>query len=183
MRTDSALVLDVHEVLEVPGSRSTIAFDAAVPELRVGLVEVQGDVHLDLVLEELDGGLLVRSKLSGESVGQCRRCLAPLVQPFTLSGSDLYRPPTDVWEEGYALKDGTIDLEPMARDLIALELETSPLCRPDCAGLCARCGADLNDGPCACPEETDPRWSALRDLVVPAEAAAAGHGGPAPQNG
>ena len=177
MRTPSPLVLDVHELLEEPGSRRSIVFDAPVPELRAGLVEVQSDVHLDLVLDELDGGVLVRSTLSGEVIGQCRRCLTPVGQTFALEGSELFRPPTDVWEEGYALKDATIDLEPMARDLIALELPTSPLCRPDCAGLCSRCGADLNDGPCACPEESDPRWSALKDLVVPSEAAADGNGG------
>ena len=177
MCTQSPLVLDVHELLEEPGSRRAIAFDAPVPELRAGLVEVQSDVHLDLVLDELDGGVLVRSKLSGEVNGQCRRCLTPVGQPFALEGSELFRPATDVWEDGYALKDATIDLEPMARDLIALELPTNPLCRPDCRGLCSRCGADLNDGPCACPEETDPRWSALKDLVIPSEAATDGNGG------
>ena len=126
--------------------------------------------------------MLVRSKLSGEVNGQCRRCLTPVGQPFALEGSELFRPATDVWEDGYALKDATIDLEPMARDLIALELPANPLCRPDCKGLCSRCGADLNDGPCACPEETDPRWSALKDLVVPSETAADGNGGQASQS-
>ncbi len=186
------LVLDVHELLEVPGSRRAIEFDAPVPDLRAGLAEVVGDVHLDLVLEALDGGVLVRGELSGESTGQCRRCLKPIAQPFEVESSEVYRPPTDVWEEGYALKDGTIDLEPMARDLIGLELPTSPLCRPDCAGLCSRCGADLNEGRCGCAEESDPRWSALKDLVasegilaegILAEPAADGNGGPAAQNG
>lgn len=168
MRTPSPLVLDVHELLEQPGSRREIEFDAPVPELRAGLAEVAGDVHLDLVLEALDGGVLVRGELTGTSTGQCRRCLKPVEQSFGVEGSELYRPPSDVWEEGYALKDGTIDLEPMARDLIGLELPTSPLCRPDCRGLCSRCGADLNEGPCGCPSDAvDPRWSALKDLVVP----------------
>jgi len=26
----------------------------------------------------------------------------------------------------------------------------APLCRSDCRGLCPRCGADLNAGPCGC---------------------------------
>ena len=182
MRTHSPLVLDVHELLEAPGSRREIAFDAFVPELKAGLAEVPGEVHLDLVLDELDGGVLVRSTLSGSSIGQCRRCLAPVSQPFSLEGSELFRPPTDVWEDGYALSDATLDLEPMARDLIALELPTSPLCRPDCKGLCARCGADLNEGPCDCPDETDPRWSALKDLVVPGGEATEGNGGQASQS-
>jgi uncharacterized protein len=37
-------------------------------------------------------------------------------------------------------------------------------CRPDCKGLCPRCGANLNDGPCTCPPETDVRWDALKRL-------------------
>jgi uncharacterized protein len=183
MRTDSPLVLDVQELLEHPGSRREIEFDAAVPDLRAGLAAVRGDVHLDLVLEVLDGGVLVRGELTGTATAQCRRCLKDVEQPFEIEGSELYRPPGDVWEDGYALKDGTIDLEPMARDLIVLELPTSPLCRPDCKGLCSRCGADLNEGPCACGAEIDPRWSALKDLVVPAEGAVDGNGGSSGQNG
>ena len=187
MRTASPLVLDVHELLDHPGSRREIEFDAAIPDLRSGLADVLGDVHLDLVLEALDGGVLVRSELSGTSTGQCRRCLNPVSQPFDVEGSELYRPATDVWEEGYALKDGTIDLEPMARDLIGLELPTSPLCRSDCKGLCPRCGADLNERPCDCEEEVDARWSALKDLVVPSatperSAGADGNGGQASEN-
>jgi uncharacterized protein len=179
--------LDVEGLLDQPGSRGAIEFDAVVPELRAGLAEVAGDVHLDLVLEALDGGVLVRGELSGESMGQCRRCLKPVAQPFSVQGSEIYRPPTDVWEEGYSLKDGTIDLEPMARDLIGLELPTSPLCRPDCKGLCSRCGADLNEGPCACGEEIDLRWSALKNLAVPSatperSGGAEGNGGSSPEN-
>ena len=40
------------------------------------------------------------------------------------------------------------------------------LCRPDCRGLCAQCGADLNEGSCGCEAEaTDPRLSALRAFL------------------
>jgi DUF177 domain-containing protein len=164
MRTDSPLVLDVRELLETHNAPRAIAFDAPVPELRSGLVEVPGDVHFDLVLEVIDGGVFVKGAVSGDASGQCRRCLKPVTQPFSLEGAELYRPAGDVWEEGYAIKDSTVDLEPFARDLIALSLPTDPLCRDDCAGLCSRCGSDLNDGECGCPEEIDPRWSALREL-------------------
>ena len=167
MRTHSPLVLDVKELLEHPGVRRSIAFDAPVPELGAGLVQVPGDVHFDLTLEAIDGGVLVRGRFSGEAAGECRRCLKPVTQRFDLEGAELYRPPSDVWEEGYAIKDSTVDLEPMIRDTVGLNLPTSPLCREDCAGLCSRCGADLNEGPCACGEEVDARWSALRELRVP----------------
>ena len=165
MRTHSPLVLDVRELLEHHGVQRFITFDAPVPELRVGLVEVSGDVRFDLALEAIDGGVVVRGTLSGSYVGQCRRCLRPLTQRFELNGAEVFRPVSDVWEEGYVVKDALVDLEPMARDTIALNMEASPLCRLDCAGLCPRCGADLNEGFCGCAEDVvDPRWSALREL-------------------
>jgi uncharacterized protein len=164
MRTDSTLVLDVRELLESPGQRRPCAFDAPVPDLSAGLSRVAGDVRFDLTLEAIDGGVLVQGTLSGSYDGECRRCVQPVRQPFSYTGAEIYRSANDVWEEGYVIKDLTVDLEPMARDTIALNLPTNPLCQQDCAGLCPRCGADLNEGACDCPEDVDPRWSALREL-------------------
>jgi DUF177 domain-containing protein len=173
MRTTSPLVLDVRELLEAPGSPRSITFDAPVPELRTGLVDVPREVHLELTLQVLDGGVIVHGRFSGESTCECRRCLKPVMVPFSLEASQVYRPAGDVWEEGYVVKDSTVDIEPMARDTIALSLPTNPLCTDDCAGLCSRCGSDLNEGPCGCPEEVaDPRWSALRELATPEPGAA-----------
>ena len=165
MRTDSPLVLDVHEALDHPNKQHHIAFDAALPDLKVGLEQAK-DLHFDLTIEAVDGGILARGVISGDATGQCSRCLNPVTDHFEIEGAELYRPPTDVWEEGYVIKDATIDLEPMARDTVGLSLKDSPLCRPDCAGLCSRCGKDLNEGPCDCPaeERIDLRWSQLREL-------------------
>ena len=55
-----------------------------------------------------------------------------------------------------------IDLEPVLRDAVVLELPFQPLCRPDCAGLCPQCGANLNDDPGhEHRPDNDPRWDAL----------------------
>jgi uncharacterized protein len=60
-----------------------------------------------------------------------------------------------------------LDLTEAVRQALVTQLPMRPLCRPDCAGLCARCGADLNEGPCGCPDEpADDRWSVLRGLKV-----------------
>lgn len=175
MRTHSPLVLDVRELLEHPGSPRQIAFDALVEDLSSGLSKVDGDVHFDLTLEAIDGGVLVRGKMSGEFEAECRRCVKPVRQPFSFSSSELYRPPADVWEEGYVVKDTSVDLEPMVRDAVGLGLPTSPLCREDCKGLCPRCGADLNEDPCSCTEEeVDMRWSALKELAKDINGAAEG---------
>ena len=57
--------------------------------------------------------------------------------------------------DGYiAFHDGRdLVLNQEARDALLLELPMAPRCREDCAGLCPRCGADRNLGPCGCDAE------------------------------
>jgi len=68
--------------------------------------------------------------------------------------------------ETYLLSDDDIvDLEPLIRDALLLELPAVPLCRPDCQGLCPACGVDHNLTSCDCTDaEPDSRWAALRSL-------------------
>jgi uncharacterized protein len=86
---------------------------------------------------------------------------------------ELYRPrrerePDEGDEETYELGTDTLDLAPLARDAVLLGLPMALLCREDCQGLCDRCGADLNDGPCPCPEApVDDRWAVLDVLRDP----------------
>lgn len=68
-------------------------------------------------------------------------------------------------EETYPLRGEMLDLQPLVRDALLLELPLAPLCSEDCKGLCPNCGADLNDGPCSCDTRpADPRWSVLDSL-------------------
>jgi uncharacterized protein len=67
----------------------------------------------------------------------------------------------DLDEDTYPLEGDQLDLRPLVRDALLLELPLAPLCQPDCLGLCPRCGADLNTGPCSCVPDRDPRWGAL----------------------
>ena len=157
------MVLDVRELLESPGLRKPIVFSTHV-DLETGLAKLEGDLALELVLEAIEGGVLVRGEMSGSYEGLCRRCLKPLNGTFKVKGSEIYRPEGEVWEEGYVVKDETVDLEPMILDTVGLVLPINPLCREDCAGLCPRCGADRNEGACDCADEVDPRWSALNEL-------------------
>jgi uncharacterized metal-binding protein YceD (DUF177 family) len=66
--------------------------------------------------------------------------------------------------------DEAIDLEDTLREQLLLALPFAPLCKESCAGLCARCGQDLNDGPCACAktteDQTDHRWAALKHVKL-----------------
>jgi uncharacterized protein len=66
-------------------------------------------------------------------------------------------------EIGYYLKDGLL-LEDVLREQVLLSLPVKTLCKPDCKGLCPRCGADRNSQPCTCEVGSDPRWEALAGL-------------------
>ena len=63
------------------------------------------------------------------------------------------------------LEDGKVDVGDLARTEFILEMDMQTLCSEDCKGLCARCGADLNLGPCSCKKEIDPRLAALAKLL------------------
>jgi uncharacterized protein len=68
------------------------------------------------------------------------------------------------------LVEELLDLEPVLRDALVLELPLSPLCDEDCAGLCAGCGARLDDvEPGHSHDEVDPRWAALAELQTEKE--------------
>jgi len=156
----------VHVVAEGPFDpdrelRATAPGESEVPEGAV--------VRFDGQLESIPGGIVVRGRVSSRWRGTCRRCAttvggsigAEVSERFIegLSASD---------EEAYPLAGDLLDLGPMLRDAVVLELPLAPLCREDCQGLCVDCGTDLNAGPCGCEAPTDPRWATL-DVLRPAE--------------
>jgi uncharacterized protein len=70
--------------------------------------------------------------------------------------------------ESYPLAHDNVDLEPVVREAVMLELPIAPVCREDCKGLCPTCGVNRNDTSCNCDNEVkDPRWSALDTLRDP----------------
>ena len=65
----------------------------------------------------------------------------------------------------FPLEGDSADLDDIVRTVFVLNLDSKLLCREDCKGLCCRCGRNLNDGPCACQKELDPRFAALKQLL------------------
>ncbi|MBO0693361.1 MAG: DUF177 domain-containing protein, partial [Acidimicrobiaceae bacterium] len=133
-------------------------------------VPAEGEVAVEVVLTSVSGGIEVTGTVRAPWQGECRRCLQPVHAELVAEVRELYRPPGadaggEPDEETYALGSDHLDLEPLARDAVLLELPLAPLCRPDCAGLCPTCGADRNTTPCECAAEAlDPRWAALDAL-------------------
>jgi uncharacterized protein len=120
----------------------------------------------DVVLESVLGGVSVTGTVTAPWVGACRRCLTPASGTLRLKVRELYTEDGD-GEETYPLVHDDVDLEPLVRDAVLLELPQAPLCRPDCLGLCPSCGANRNEEACACEAPGDPRWGALDVLRMP----------------
>jgi uncharacterized protein len=116
---------------------------------------------VDGVLEWVSDGLLVTGTVEGAWEGPCRRCLRPVEGLLKVDVQELFEAtPRD--GETYPLGHDRVDLEPLARETLILDLPLVPLCREDCRGLCPTCGKDLNEGDCDCPPATaDVRWAAL----------------------
>ena len=65
----------------------------------------------------------------------------------------------------FPLEADAADMEEIVRTVFVLNMDSKLLCKPDCQGLCCRCGKNLNEGPCTCQKEPDPRFAALRQLL------------------
>ncbi|MGH9080084.1 MAG: YceD family protein [Acidimicrobiales bacterium] len=128
-------------------------------------------VVVEVTLSSYRGGIAARGTASAPWVGECRRCgggvasevAAVLHERFTPEGA------TDQDEDAYPMIGDEVDLEPMARDAVLLELPLAPLCSPDCRGLCPRCGTNWNSTTCDCAPVGDPRWSVLDVLREPGD--------------
>ncbi len=113
----------------------------------------------DLAFERLSGlarvgrtpqGLLVSAKFQGDINSECVRCLTEFDEPLETEFNELYAfNNRNLTESGLILpEDGNIDLEPLVRDYLLIEIPISLLCRQDCKGLCSYCGANLNEETC-----------------------------------
>ena len=121
--------------------------------------------------------LFFEGDLKAPTGAACARCAedfeSEVERPFRFIMT-----PRSIAEEGgaaaepddgeYSVYDGDeVDLGPLIREEILLALPTRPLCREDCRGLCPRCGTNLNQGECRCPEPAgDPRLAVLRSLKI-----------------
>ena len=127
-----------------------------------------------------DRGLLVTVHAKATVHERCSRCLGDASCPVDIDFEEEYVPIVDVIsgaavhlsEEDDVFRIGPefiLDLREALRQYTLISEPAKPLCRPDCAGLCPTCGADLNRGPCDCPPHADERWQALAGLKTVGE--------------
>ena len=162
------MILDVRPILCAPGKTlefqfqmdlSDVEFEGRYPASRP--VETKGLVRNTAGLLELS----LSAWTTLDSV--CDRCGKEFLQEKEVSYScmlaeELQNEDSD---EIVLLEDGRVDVGDLARTEFILGMDTKTLCSEDCKGLCPRCGADLNLGPCACKKEPDPRLAALAKLL------------------
>ena len=171
------LVLDTRELGRRPGSQRLVSLTVSAPaDLGIDVLRVPegSPVEFDLRLEAVMEGVLVTGTAQAELEGECARCLGPITDEVVVRFQELYVYDDRDWGHGAGddsdedvrrLEGDLLDLEPLLRDAVVLELPFQPLCEDDCPGLCIDCGARLADDPDHTHEAAiDPRWATLAAL-------------------
>jgi uncharacterized protein len=140
--------------LQLGGER--YAADPARPQATVDVSRMVG------------GGYALRLRFAATLAGPCMRCLAAAAPTVEVDAREVDQPGGGEELSSPYVRGETLDLAAWARDAFALGAPVQVLCRPDCAGLCPVCAADLNT---AGPEHhherpPDPRWAKLRELEL-----------------
>jgi uncharacterized protein len=144
----SGLVLDTHELGRRAGAMKVVQTSVEAPaDLGIGVIGVPlgSPVELDLRLESVVEGVLVSGSATVEVRGECVRCLGDVSDELEVAIQELYVYPGVEPDDDLAsrLEGDLIDLEPLLRDDVVLDLPFQPLCRDDCLGLCVECGATM----------------------------------------
>jgi uncharacterized protein len=160
------LRINAVELLRQPGAIRPVEVTVSGEMLDVQHEALAGDIDVQLELEALNDGIVVRGTIAAPWARPCRRCLEDLDGVARAAVDELYQVEI-LDEDAYPIVDGQLDLAPVARQAALLELDDERLCRDDCAGLCPQCGVDLNVESCGCDTEVkDHRWAALDGLVL-----------------
>ena len=158
-----------------------MTFAETVPSpSRIGLdligIDEGAPLTLDLRIESVSEGVLVSGTVTGPTAGECARCLTPITGDVQIDLTELFAYPDSATDEttesdeigrvGASGEPDTVDLEQPIIDAIGMALPFSPLCGPDCAGLCPECGVPLATAePGHQHEQIDPRWAKLAGLL------------------
>ena len=164
------MLLDVKPILRDPGTRLPFRFTMDLSDLEFSgrhpvsqPVTVEGEAYSSADVLHLD--LTARTTLDAV----CDRCAAEFVREvrYPVEAVLVSGEVTDSYENPWVfeLEDGCADLDDIVTTALVLNMPSQLLCKPDCKGLCFRCGANLNLGPCNCKPEPDPRFAALQQLL------------------
>ena len=143
-------------------------FELVLPQVQLGADLQLSDLAGIIRVSRTHQGLLVQLKTKAHTPAECVRCLTDFPLELETDFSELYAfNKRSITDSGLILpEDGKIDLEPLLREYMLLEVPISPLCRPNCKGLCSECGQNLNEAACDhSAGNIDPRLEILKTLI------------------
>ena len=164
------MLLGLSKIIDSPGASVPFSVSIDLSDLRYGdSFPVTEPVEASGTVRNTAGVLVMSGSLHTTIHGVCDRCAADfdsyvefpldvvLVTELTNEENE------DEWV--FPLEGDSADLEDIVRTVFVLNLDSKLLCKEDCKGLCCRCGKNLNEGPCNCQKELDPRFAALKQLL------------------
>ncbi len=164
------MLLGLSQIIDRPGESLSFSASVDLSDLRYSnCYPVSEPVVATGTVRNTAGVLVMRGNLRTTIHGVCDRCAADydsdvempidvvLVQELSNEENE------DEWV--FPLEADSADLDDIVRTVFVLNFDSKLLCRPDCKGICCRCGKNLNDGPCDCQKEPDPRFAALKQLL------------------
>ena len=164
------MLLGLTSIMDRPGASLPFSHDVDLRDLRYGNCNpVDQPVTISGNVRNTAGVLVMTGTLSTVIHGICDRCadafneevLLPLEVVLVTELENEEN--EDEWV--FPLEGDSADLDDIARTVFVLNMDSKLLCKDDCKGICCRCGTNLNNGPCNCQKELDPRFAALRQLL------------------
>jgi uncharacterized protein len=155
-----------------PGDGRRIDLEIRVEPLRLGGQAYRlerGAVDARLDVSRTVSGYALRLRFDAPLTGPCMRCVVDASPVVSVDAREVDQPGEAEELHSPYVQGGVLELAGWAHDALALALPARILCRDDCRGLCAVCGADLNApdaGDHSHAEAADPRWSKLKELEV-----------------
>ncbi len=164
------MLLGLSKIIDCPGASVPFSTRVDLSDLCYGVSHpVSEPVLAEGVVKNTAGVLMMTGEVSTCIHGICDRCAANFDREVSfpievvLVTEMANEENEDEWV--FPLEGDSADLDDIVRTVFVLNLDSKLLCREDCKGLCCRCGRNLNDGPCACQKELDPRFAALKQLL------------------
>ena len=164
------MLLGLSKIIDCPGASVPFSTSVDLSDLRYGECNpVTEPVVAEGQVRNTAGVLVMTGSVRTTMHGICDRCAnefdrdVDIPVDVVLVSELANEENEDEWV--FPLEGDSADLEDIVRTVFVLNLGTKLLCKEDCKGLCCRCGKDLNEGPCNCQKELDPRFAALKQLL------------------
>ncbi len=162
--------LALTQIMHTPGASLPFSDSVDLSDLQYGTCyPVSESVCIEGTVRNTADVLVMKGQITTRVHGVCDRCASEFSRDVEI--------PVDVVlveelsnedneDEGvFALDAEAADLDEIVRTVFVLNFDAKLLCKPDCKGLCCRCGKNLNHEECTCEKELDPRFAALRQLL------------------